>query len=83
MVDTPTDSVEAPMEILFVSLSFCCVEELLAAEDDVPPEEVPVPEAELDAVDALDALFEAPGLVPCCVLPVSEEEADAPILPEK
>ena len=41
------------MEILFVSLNFCCVEELLAAEDDVPPEEVPVPEAELDAVDAV------------------------------
>ena len=79
-MDTPTDRVDAPMEILFVSLSFCCAEELLAAEDDVPPEEVPVPEAALDAVDAL---FEAPVLVPCCALPVSEEEADAPTLPEK
>ena len=81
-MDTPTDRVDAPMEILFVSLNFCCAEELLAAEDDVPPEEVPVPEAELDAVDAEDALFEAPVLVPC-VLPVSEEEADAPTVPEK
>ena len=83
MVDTPTDRVEAPMEILFVSLSLCCAEELLAAEDDVPPEEAPVLEVELAAVDAEDALFEAPVLVPCCMLPVTEEEADAPTVPEK